>query len=657
MKLLKFLTKSIFVSLIVLGSTSFVFAETAPAKSNTIVLAKINAQNGKVVSQEGDKLNLSFSISNREGAQSGVRYGIRLEKMQDKKGILIDERVYDEVLSIGANSVIDKNIEYIAPANLEGKYNLYVSLKNYSGLPLVVKTILGEVSLSTTKDLLEMQSDSCSVSSGNISSGKINQNILVEKTNDLFLNCKVKNTSKEKVEIKPAFETFYGSIYGEKVEQSGGKYETFSFAPLEEKTISFVLPKANTPQNYVTKVSFEKGKIASNYVLVNYTLSGVSATIRNISLDKNSYKAKEVARLALFWSSSLKRDQATNSVSLNANIVNDKQAVCASLENKQLASVGFVEIPVTLNKNCENPKVAVELKDLDGNILDKKSLVFEGAVKMSKAAPIERRTLIIFGAFALLVVLASAVAFIRIKSKKDETEKESNNMGPTLMAILFLIGLALVPSGFAKADTYLQDTGTNQLILTVNVPTNLSVNESFDVYADLSCEGDEISCLNYYSAVEVQFPLDSTNYGPYVLLFNDHVSAGVGLTGVATGTAPSVAGSYAVKVFWDVFGTPSGHRAHPYVGSVGFSVTPPPLLNVYARVDQIDYEDSVTVNSGKNVTIVWTILNVPQGKACTCTYGTGQTCGSSNGPYGLASPFQGQTFPLTSTTTYTVNCP
>ena len=76
MKLLKFLTKSIFVSLIVLGSTSFVFAETAPAKSNTIVLAKINAQNGKVVSQEGDKLNLSFSISNREGAQSGVRYGI-----------------------------------------------------------------------------------------------------------------------------------------------------------------------------------------------------------------------------------------------------------------------------------------------------------------------------------------------------------------------------------------------------------------------------------------------------------------------------------------------------------------------------------------------------------------------------------------------------
>ena len=71
MNLLKFVTKSLFVALVLLSGV-VVSAETAPQKANVVVLAKINAQNPKIISQDGGRLNLSFVVSNREGAQSGV---------------------------------------------------------------------------------------------------------------------------------------------------------------------------------------------------------------------------------------------------------------------------------------------------------------------------------------------------------------------------------------------------------------------------------------------------------------------------------------------------------------------------------------------------------------------------------------------------------
>jgi len=191
MNLLKFVTKSLFVALVLLSGV-VVSAETAPQKANVVVLAKINAQNPKIISQDGGRLNLSFVVSNREGAQSGVRYGVRLEKMEGKKAVVVDEYVYDEVLSVGANTNFVKTVEYNAPANLEGKYNIYIVLKNYSGLSLGVAKF-GEVSLSTPKEFVQIIPESCVVFSRNISSGKIGESIAVEKVNDLSLNCKVKN--------------------------------------------------------------------------------------------------------------------------------------------------------------------------------------------------------------------------------------------------------------------------------------------------------------------------------------------------------------------------------------------------------------------------------------------------------------------------------
>ncbi len=654
MNLLKFVTKSLFVALVLLSGV-VVSAETAPQKANVVVLAKINAQNPKIISQDGGRLNLSFVVSNREGAQSGVRYGVRLEKMEGKKAVVVDEYVYDEVLSVGANTNFVKTVEYNAPANLEGKYNIYIVLKNYSGLSLGVAKF-GEVSLSTPKEFVQIIPESCVVFSRNISSGKIGESIAVEKVNDLSLNCKVKNNSKEKIEIKPSFETFYNSIYGEKVDHFGGKEEKINLEPQEEKAISFLLPKANTPQNYVVKVSFEKGKISSNYVLVNYSLSGVSATIRNVSLDKNSYKAKETARLALFWSSSLKKEQATSVVSLNASILNDKQVECATLQNRQLAAVGFVEIPVSLNKDCENPKVAVELKDLDGNVLDKKALVFEGAEKMSKAAPIERKTLIVFGAFALLVVLASLVAFVRIKSKKDEAEKTSSNVGPTLMAILFFVGVSLIPSGFAKADTYASGDG---LILNANVPSSVTQNsqsstQDLEVVADVSClPSSTCSYSDTFTTVEIRFPINQTSHeAMYTPIIDDAlVQAYSSYSSSLVGSVPSALGAYTVKVYWDVYYQSGAHAARPFVGDISYSIVPPPSLNVYATLGGVNYEDSVTITAGQSIDIRWKVTNVSSSTVCTCS---GQSCRSSTGEQ--FDFFNGGTFTPATTTTYTVSC-
>ncbi len=90
-----------FIVLFLLAISTQVLAETAPAKTkptskdaisvNTVVLATVNIQNAKIVSQKDNTFNISFSLSNREGVQSGVKYGIELIK--DNKYV-VDEKIF-----------------------------------------------------------------------------------------------------------------------------------------------------------------------------------------------------------------------------------------------------------------------------------------------------------------------------------------------------------------------------------------------------------------------------------------------------------------------------------------------------------------------------------------------------------------------------------
>jgi hypothetical protein len=125
-----------------------VLAQTAaPKEGEVTVIATVNIYNAKIVSQSGRTLTIAFDLSNREGIQSGVRYSAYLAQSVPTGGMIVDKKVYDEVLTLGAGATIHKEITYTVPDYISGTYDLWIESESTNGLPLA-SMILGKATLS-----------------------------------------------------------------------------------------------------------------------------------------------------------------------------------------------------------------------------------------------------------------------------------------------------------------------------------------------------------------------------------------------------------------------------------------------------------------------------------------------------------------------------
>jgi hypothetical protein len=89
-------------------SASSALGQSAPAgdSNEAIVLATVNVYDAKIVSQDNNKLKISFDISNREKVQPGVRYAIELVQTKGEIQDIIDKKVYNEVFDLGTGETI-----------------------------------------------------------------------------------------------------------------------------------------------------------------------------------------------------------------------------------------------------------------------------------------------------------------------------------------------------------------------------------------------------------------------------------------------------------------------------------------------------------------------------------------------------------------------
>lgn len=129
-------------------------------ESELIALATVNIEKSQITSQAKNLIGISFNLSNREKAQSDVKYSIALIEQTENKKNIIDERVYDETLSLIENQNISKEITYVAPIYLNGKYSLTLFVKNSSGLILAIAPI-GEIALEGNGEYLQIDNASC----------------------------------------------------------------------------------------------------------------------------------------------------------------------------------------------------------------------------------------------------------------------------------------------------------------------------------------------------------------------------------------------------------------------------------------------------------------------------------------------------------------
>ena len=297
---------------VLFGGATLSFAQTSSTNApntpsqNIIALATVNITDAKILSQNGNILKLSFNISNREGAQTGVKYGVQLISATKNTQTIVDEQVYPDSLTLAEHSAVSKEITYTPPANLSGTYALFLSSKNESGFPFAL-SFVGNVTLTATVKGIEINPESCFLTvAGEKGSPHytLRQGVDIAQNENLILSCTATNHSSVAVSAVPVFETRYRTAYGSVVPQTGGDANPISFSAGQKKSFSIVLPKAENPQAYEVLITLKTGEVLSNMTGVHYVIRGASATIQNVSLDKNYYTKGDTAVLSLVWTPS-----------------------------------------------------------------------------------------------------------------------------------------------------------------------------------------------------------------------------------------------------------------------------------------------------------------------------------------------------------------
>lgn len=499
---------SLLTLLVSLVSTPIVFAVGTNNSDYKIKLVStIEIRDVKIISQEGGKFNISFSISNGSIAQSNMKYGVRMVGVLEDNKYTADEKVYDEVLNLNINTQLTKNIVYEAPSYLSGNFNMVVIGKSESGLTLATNSF-SKVSLEASSKSVLINNESCHLSVRGESDNNeydLVQGVDILPTESLILNCQIQNDTESEQNLLPVFDTFHRSIYGSSVETGNASNIPVTVKPGEKKSLSLEIPKPLKPQAYDVVVSLGNNEILSNSITVHYVLRGQSASIQNISLDNNYYKKGGNANAFVFWSPSADiftnsriKSDADNNYNISILITENNKACSPEYKKAITSKDKILEIPLPINKNtCKNPKLSVVISDKDGQILDKMDAQFT-----STNIP-KDNTLYIYIIMISLIIL-TIIFYVKNKSHNNK-DKRDNNISNTsiplsILFFVFIITGFMLPRAQASALGF---TVYNDILDTDDMNVTASINKSIYTPNDTSiittASMETTNCLNSYS--------------------------------------------------------------------------------------------------------------------------------------------------------------
>lgn len=366
--------------------------ESKKQQSTVNIIADINIRDAKIWEEEKNHFKLSFNIENYMATRSDLVYGIELIKENpDKSAVLMDEKIFsDDLLLAERDKKVYREIDYFVPEYLSGKFVLWLKIKDEGGLVLAQQSF--PVDFFGTRKMLE-QSNPCYLTIGEEERKyNLTEGVSLKKDEQLFLNCYAKNNLGEKVSLKPYFEFYRRTFYGLKLEEREGENEIY-FEKDEGKINKIVIPLPKNPQAYDVKVNFKlKKQIVSNPVIAHFVLSGKSASINSLVLDKSQYVKGEIAHLDMLWSGSAdtfngSRTGSTGLVDPVFEIEIKDQSdleLCAPKQIKKAQDVDKI-VDILLDKDCFKPIALVKIFD-EGQLLYEKTIATQQMTAKEKLA-------------------------------------------------------------------------------------------------------------------------------------------------------------------------------------------------------------------------------------------------------------------------------
>ncbi len=434
---------------------SFAFAQgTSTPASNAIVVATVNVANA-TFTQQDNIVKISFDISNRVGIQPDVKYGVILT--QDKKGTstIVDEQVYGESINLGENASLHKTITYTAPSELSGTYNLWLSAGNSNGFSFG-RGVIGKLNLKSKVEYFAyVDPTSCYLTVKDEKDQPhyvTSRGVDIASTESLVAHCTIENKTSNNITLIPEFITKAHGVYGNTINTNQSSESQIVLSSKEKRVVDIDLPKATNPQAYTVSLIFKNtGDLKNtNTVNFNYVLRGASATIQNVTLDKDVYGAGDKAKLSILWLpsidlfSNLRKASGTklNNASVSITIKDKNGNSCVSQFTKTLDSVNYFEqIPFTVTNDCVNPQINVKFLDSKYGVLDSRDFTITSSSNLSP----KKTTGIFWYWYAIITfIFVGSIVLLHLKYKKKFP----------FISIIILFVLFSLSTNKVKADTF-----------------------------------------------------------------------------------------------------------------------------------------------------------------------------------------------------------
>ncbi|MFZ5391985.1 MAG: CUB domain-containing protein [Patescibacteria group bacterium] len=357
-------------------------------QTKIIQLADVEIVDPKILKQKDNVVTLSWQLTNGDNVQPDVNYGVKLVKYIGTDKFLVDEYHYDHVLNMVAEEKIDLEAEYKAPAYLQGKYEIWINAFNSNSMTFGLARA-GDIELNGNGKYVEIETQSCFLTlegDENQTSYQPLQGLTVDSQEKLLAHCPTKNLLGKEAKIIGKIQLFYRSLAGEEI-ASDTKDDMLTLKIDEEREYVQLLPKPldAKPQAYEAVLKFfdEQGQPVSNMVVFHFVLTGPSATIQNVTLDKDGYKKGDIAQVTAYWTgaaddylnSRLKEGGTLNELQMILELKNAEGQSCTEIK-KEVWPINTDKqkvISLPIDRECTRPNVILSLADSDsGKILDEK---------------------------------------------------------------------------------------------------------------------------------------------------------------------------------------------------------------------------------------------------------------------------------------------
>ena len=698
-KLSKLFILTIFLSIFV---SSPLFAAETLQPSGAKLIATVNIQN-VVISRGGNIFKISFLLTNREGLQTGVKYGINLIKDNPTNQFIADEKIYDESLTLNPNTSIKKEITYVAPDYLSGLYKLKIVAGNSNGLPLAFINVNGNFKFTASDSPsnlgLQILPDTCTFyakGDKNSKTYKLDQTINIKQGGEVGLTCTALNSFKTSTTVIPSYIAHVFSPFGDVVSQQGGDISPISFKAGEKKIFSVTLPKAVDPQIYNISFSLNSKENSSNSINVRYVAGGTSAKIINLSLDKDFYRMGDKAIVSTTYIS-----RGVKSLTFGIKMSDGKGKSCANPYSNTITDFNSINVDNTISvtSSCIDPSISLSVVDEKGTVLDQKDFKIKTISNINKG--ITSKILI----FIVSIIILIIIIYLYIKRKKNppvvlkegDPSKITNTISIKMILPFFILItlFGLIPTHDAKADVYGYRGGT---LITQIGPFSGNSGDPYSVggqsivaSVDGSCgsicpfanfiigasngngvgtSGGTTGCSGvkcmvraldnnlksfFIPKAEATALLNGLPSGYTIVATLDSIGSAT-FSGSASFNVQSSAGSYVMN-FAD-----SGGGIIDAIGYMVVNPTPPPTsgattVTVYANGSTPRY---FAPYKNSNVPITW--VPASDASSCSCSYSpvpSGYTGACGSGP-AFANPSSnvgtGTPAKITSKTVFTVSC-